>query len=51
MISLVQDAGPKLTDWLTAVGGLLVFAATAVLAFLAYKQMGKLATQAQAAKD
>jgi hypothetical protein len=28
-----------LTDWLTAIGGLLVFAATALLALLAYKQM------------
>jgi hypothetical protein len=39
------------TDWLIGVSGALVFVATAVLAFLASKQMGKLAEQAQAAKD
>ena len=51
MLALVQESGPKLTDWLTAVGGLLVFAATVALAFLAYRQMRTLAAQAKAAQE
>ena len=39
------------TDWLTGISGVLVFGATAALALLANRQMGKLTEQAQAAKD
>lgn len=45
----VADA--KLTDWLVAVGGVGAFIATAVLAFLAWRQMGKLDAQVKAARD
>jgi hypothetical protein len=48
---VLSDTGPKLTDWLTAVGGFLVFVATAVLAVLAYQQMHKLGEQANTAKE
>jgi len=36
---LFAENGPKLTDWLTAVGGLLVAAATAGLVVFAYHQL------------
>lgn len=49
--SLITVAGAKLTDWLVAVGGVGAFIATAVLAFLAWRQMGKLDAQVQAARD
>jgi hypothetical protein len=49
--SAVPTADAKLTDWLVAVGGLGAFIATAVLAFVAWRQMGKLDAQVQAARD
>jgi hypothetical protein len=47
----VPIADVRLTDWLVAVGGVGAFIATAVLAFLAWRQMGKLDDQVQAARD
>jgi hypothetical protein len=44
-------ASSTLTDWLTVIGGFLVFAATAALAFLAYRQMQTLGVQSKAAQD
>jgi hypothetical protein len=40
----------SLPEWLTAIGGLGAFGATAVLARLGYKQMGALTAQAEAAR-
>jgi hypothetical protein len=48
---VVHDAAAKSTDWLTAIEGIGAFAATAVLAFLAFKQMSALRGQAPAAGD
>lgn len=47
MLVVLADSSPKLTDWLTALGGVGAFLATATLAVVAFIQMRKLDSQAR----
>ncbi len=47
MLVVLADSSPKLTDWLTALGGVGAFLATATLAVVAFIQMRKLDWQAR----
>jgi hypothetical protein len=47
LVLVLAESSPKLTDWLTAVGGVGAFLATALLAVVAVVQMRKLDSQAR----
>jgi hypothetical protein len=49
MMRIVIEGHAEITNWLVAIGGLGAFAATTVLAWLGFRQMGALQTQATAA--